>query len=94
MWDLSTKHSTWEPLFELLIFQYGGKDGGQLPKMLKMAGMPGLLGKQCSQYNCIYLIWISVQVVVKYSKSLPKLPYNNKVCVVRQRQGMGRRKLV
>ena len=32
--------------------------------------------------------------VVKYSKSLPKLPDDNKVCVVRQRQGTGRRKLV
>ena len=25
MLDLSTKDSTWEPSFELLLFQYGGK---------------------------------------------------------------------
>ena len=61
MLDLFSKHSTWEPSFELLLFQYGGKDGSQLPKMLKMAGMPGHLGKQSFQYNCIYLIWISVR---------------------------------
>ena len=65
MLDLSAKHSTWEPSFELLLFQYGGKDGSQLPKIFKTAGMPGRLGKQCFQYNCIYLNWISVRVRVR-----------------------------
>ena len=65
MLDLSTKDSTWEPSFELLLFQYGGKDGSQLPKIVRMEGMPGRLGKQCFQYNCIYLNWISVRVRVR-----------------------------